>query len=115
MIRRPPRSTRTDTLFPYTTLFRSVFVIDDRDDDRPSLSRHLGGRQQIGALPRLRHDNKRLLRHMLHRYAIYRTHRRWVRRYRLAKTRLEEEFSISGSVIRTAAGAGENRVRCGAH
>src|SRR3546814_16953525 len=27
MIRRPPRSTRTDTLFPYTTLFRS-------DDDR---------------------------------------------------------------------------------
>src|SRR3546814_17058545 len=26
MIRRPPRSTRTDTLFPYTTLFRSVAV-----------------------------------------------------------------------------------------
>src|SRR3546814_5024315 len=25
MIRRPPRSTRTDTLFPYTTLFRSAF------------------------------------------------------------------------------------------
>src|SRR3546814_1297607 len=26
MIRRPPRSTRTDTLFPYTTLFRSIAV-----------------------------------------------------------------------------------------
>src|SRR3546814_14716332 len=26
MIRRPPRSTRTDTLFPYTTLFRSALV-----------------------------------------------------------------------------------------
>src|SRR3546814_9781599 len=26
MIRRPPRSTRTDTLFPYTTLFRSFLV-----------------------------------------------------------------------------------------
>src|SRR3546814_13763180 len=26
MIRRPPRSTRTDTLFPYTTLFRSIIV-----------------------------------------------------------------------------------------
>src|SRR3546814_3502379 len=26
MIRRPPRSTRTDTLFPYTTLFRSKFI-----------------------------------------------------------------------------------------
>src|SRR3546814_6553984 len=28
MIRRPPRSTRTDTLFPYTTLFRSSDRID---------------------------------------------------------------------------------------
>src|SRR3546814_8880275 len=27
MIRRPPRSTRTDTLFPYTTLFRSRIVV----------------------------------------------------------------------------------------
>src|SRR3546814_14229169 len=26
MLRRPPRSTRTDTLFPYTTLFRSAFA-----------------------------------------------------------------------------------------
>src|SRR3546814_8997924 len=26
MIRRPPRSTRTDTLFPYTTLFRSLAI-----------------------------------------------------------------------------------------
>src|SRR3546814_4243762 len=32
MIRRPPRSTRTDTLFPYTTLFRSA-----RPDRNPSL------------------------------------------------------------------------------
>src|SRR3546814_3159795 len=39
MIRRPPRSTRTDTLFPYTTLFRSIargspglFRCDERDD-----------------------------------------------------------------------------------
>src|SRR3546814_14845678 len=28
MIRRPPRSTRTDTLFPYTTLFRSLDFFD---------------------------------------------------------------------------------------
>src|SRR3546814_11754246 len=28
MIRRPPRSTRTDTLFPYTTLFRSPVMTD---------------------------------------------------------------------------------------
>src|SRR3546814_85864 len=29
MIRRPPSSTRTDTLFPYTTLFRSLGVFDE--------------------------------------------------------------------------------------
>src|SRR3546814_3379945 len=34
MIRRPPRSTRTDTLFPYTTLFRSVSD-PDRSDGQP--------------------------------------------------------------------------------
>src|SRR3546814_16702442 len=32
MIRRPPRSTRTDTLLPYTTLFRSV-QYDQREDE----------------------------------------------------------------------------------
>src|SRR3546814_19194287 len=30
MIRRPPRSTRTYTLFPYTTLFRSLKVLEDQ-------------------------------------------------------------------------------------
>src|SRR3546814_8766070 len=33
MIRRPPRSTRTDTLFPYTTLFRSQGRAAHADDD----------------------------------------------------------------------------------
>src|SRR3546814_12932929 len=40
MIRRPPRSTRTDTLFPYTTLFRS----DGRHRVRGDQRRHLGDR-----------------------------------------------------------------------
>src|SRR3546814_20732847 len=31
MLRRPPRSTRTDTLFPYTTLFRSVLLLMQMD------------------------------------------------------------------------------------
>src|SRR3546814_7337231 len=46
MIRRPPRSTRTDTLFPYTTLFRSGahFPVADKDPAdatryRPALPR----------------------------------------------------------------------------
>src|SRR3546814_2820097 len=30
MLRRPPRSTRTDTLFPYTTLFRSQVAVERR-------------------------------------------------------------------------------------
>src|SRR3546814_19798246 len=34
MIRRPPRSTRTDTLFPYTTLFRSLFFEYAYEDQR---------------------------------------------------------------------------------
>src|SRR3546814_7118696 len=33
MIRRPPRSTRTDTLFPYTTLFRSPIIFDLQHDE----------------------------------------------------------------------------------
>src|SRR3546814_2921075 len=31
-IRRPPRSTRTDTLFPYTTLFRSMTIAIERNE-----------------------------------------------------------------------------------
>src|SRR3546814_7060111 len=42
MIRRPPRSTRTDTLFPYTTLFRSVFRVIIADG--PGLCVPLGER-----------------------------------------------------------------------
>src|SRR3546814_14307781 len=34
MIRRPPRSTRTDTLFPYTTLFRSETAAEIREPPR---------------------------------------------------------------------------------
>src|SRR3546814_16117019 len=40
MIRRPPRSTRTDTLFPYTTLFRSA--------RRHQRDHHLGNRRRSG-------------------------------------------------------------------
>src|SRR3546814_19249787 len=40
MIRRPPRSTRTDTLFPYTTLFRSLA-------DRFAVERDVGDRRVV--------------------------------------------------------------------
>src|SRR3546814_14130096 len=44
MIRRPPRSTRTDTLFPYTTLFRSTVHADrsGADVDAVDLDLDLG-------------------------------------------------------------------------
>src|SRR3546814_5675014 len=45
MIRRPPRSTRTDTLFPYTTLFRSCV---HRSRGRRALRSHA---QPLGAAP----------------------------------------------------------------
>src|SRR3546814_15206237 len=41
MIRRPPRSKRTDTLFPYTTLFRSP------DDGGRAADRHRAGGQEL--------------------------------------------------------------------
>src|SRR3546814_5559958 len=63
MIRRPPRSTRTDTLFPYTTLFRSLLATGRRDGTiqlidtalrrpvGPSLRGHQGGIQDVAFAP----------------------------------------------------------------
>src|SRR3546814_3118975 len=42
MIRRPPRSTRTDTLFPYTTLFRSAEDTPISAQMMEVMARHLG-------------------------------------------------------------------------
>src|SRR3546814_18892908 len=66
MIRRPPRSTRTDTLFPYTTLFRSApAIIEDcgilfivaqhRDDD--DLVRRDARRTAQPVVVAMRHDD----------------------------------------------------------
>src|SRR3546814_20573534 len=55
MIRRPPRSTRTDTLFPYTTLFRSR--------ERRRRDRHRRGAWRTSARRRRdRQDGRRRLR-----------------------------------------------------
>src|SRR3546814_8565715 len=47
MLRRPPRSTRTDTLFPYTTLFRSAHADEDVVGDR-SAAAQLDERLALG-------------------------------------------------------------------
>src|SRR3546814_9083974 len=66
MIRRPPRSTLTDTIFPYTTLFRSHcngggaggrlslsagagLPVDDQDAGQRDVARQFGGREQARA------------------------------------------------------------------
>src|SRR3546814_5698934 len=50
MIRRPPRSTRTDTLFPYTTLFRSIPARVGRKKITPKLYNNSGLATSIGKL-----------------------------------------------------------------
>src|SRR3546814_5371676 len=52
MIRRPPRSTRTDTLFPYTTLFRSYVPTDTCH--RRQASEHREGRSPVSVRQSLR-------------------------------------------------------------
>src|SRR3546814_5299668 len=57
MIRRPPRSTRTDTLFPYTTLFRSFEQVEDllvlqaRLESALPLGKAEVGEPEAGGLP----------------------------------------------------------------
>src|SRR3546814_11943678 len=69
MRRRPPKSTRTDTLFPYTTLFRSLAKLLQRlDAGHPSaglgIRRGIAaiGRQPAGELPHV--DISRILRQL---------------------------------------------------
>src|SRR3546814_18593264 len=56
MIRRPPRSTRTDTLFPYTTLFRAVGDADLVRASGRGDGEHLQHRVRDAERPELRAD-----------------------------------------------------------
>src|SRR3546814_3607046 len=95
MIRRPPRSTRPDTLFPYTTLFRSLLALksdvsDDiflgRIEDRPCLELVELAGDGGHALDRARRDRDGLLLRL--------------RRSRLAAIRSEEHTSELQSLMR---------------
>src|SRR3546814_9303001 len=52
MIRRPPRSTRTDTLFPYTTLFRSIAGLAE---EQGGLGSKVAVLKALGGDPKLPH------------------------------------------------------------
>src|SRR3546814_5725036 len=69
MIRRPPRSTRTDTLFPYTTLFRSC--IPTHRVDRPRRSRRSGTRMSGGYVNRSEEHTSELQSLMRISYAVF--------------------------------------------
>src|SRR3546814_13778524 len=63
MIRRPPRSTRTDTLFPYTTLFRSL-CHHGAGEQHAELQRHVGNDRDRCVLQRMAgHDHPRSEEH----------------------------------------------------
>src|SRR3546814_5117727 len=121
MIRRPPRSTRTDTLFPYTTLFRALFrgaVLDRLQRlPGPGLRRPEPGDPQCGAFP---HQGRRTgayrlsdrradasVPDVLHPCPLRRLHRRIVRARRPAAVRpvgqrSEEHTSEPPSLMRTS-------------
>src|SRR3546814_2436128 len=71
MVRLPPRSTRTDTLFPYTTLFRSAFPIFPFEISRKAgLDEGVGHRRN--ALTHLGRGNLHLARRRVDEDAINR-------------------------------------------
>src|SRR3546814_8861989 len=70
MIRRPPRSTRTDTLFPYTTLFRSVRPRTVRKG-RPQPVRCGGGGGTHATAPRSEEHTSELQSLMRISYAVF--------------------------------------------
>src|SRR3546814_11586860 len=72
MIRRPPRSTRTDTLFPYTTLFRSIGELERR---RAAIDAEIaqieGGPAQDAGIERSEEHTSELQSLMRTSYAVF--------------------------------------------
>src|SRR3546814_13866416 len=71
MIRRPPRSTRTDTLFPYTTLFRSEAFSQNQDRMRQSMQETFGGMFPFGNLEDVGKQNMALFENALRLFSPF--------------------------------------------
>src|SRR3546814_4634031 len=96
MIRRPPRSTRTDTLFPYTTLFRSSL-----DAGLAARGRDPGNRFPAAGNPdRQRTQPQRLSDAELRQRRICRWRAQAVGQYRRPLCRSEEHTSELQSLMR---------------
>src|SRR3546814_7090907 len=73
MIRRPPRSTRTDTLFPYTTLFRSK-LIDQREGAEAEQGDVLVDASHLGYRDRAQPEDRREVDEDIERQPEHRHH-----------------------------------------
>src|SRR3546814_9535015 len=110
MIRRPPRATRTDTLFPYTTLFRSEHGLVGQEADRGSGDRRAGGlaRDGDGALGEVEQPGGEAQEGGLARAVVadQRHHlaggHREVERFERDQVRSEEHTSELQSLMRTS-------------
>src|SRR3546814_2272642 len=89
MIRRPPRSTRTDTLFPYTTLFRSEKIVQ------------LGGKVlTLSDSGGFIHDPDGITQDKIDWVKAHKTHRRGPGGLRRGEGRSEEHTSELQSLMR---------------
>src|SRR3546814_15539834 len=98
MIRRPPRSTRTDTLFPCTTLFRSL-----RDAAMQIVNSALLGKRVVAGGNAADIDNGHRLRKLGGRYAAVLQQRRQkkvVRRRQPWHQRIRPEFAMQASGVK---------------
>src|SRR3546814_9967764 len=100
MIRRPPRSTRTDTLFPYTTLFRSLRVGAQRDD-RPC-NREFRDRNRFHLIAPGAHRASRHHDISKAEFGKFQHHRRARLDADIMRSRSEEHTSEFQSLMRTA-------------
>src|SRR3546814_10214689 len=103
MLRRPPRSTRTDTLFPYTTLFRSCRARTS------SAHQHVAARPAIAADGADRHRDRKCARRQTRRdlgederAGRSRDHRKALRSVRRGGRRSEEHTSELQSLMRSS-------------
>src|SRR3546814_4964680 len=81
IIRRPPRSTRTDTLFPYTTLFRS----DSLDMSRQAVTQHRTMLEDANLISTVRQGRAKL--HYLNPVALEEIRERWINKFEVPRLR----------------------------
>src|SRR3546814_7459311 len=101
MIRRPPRSTRTDTLFPYTTLFRSV---DDYPEGqfRSDFAADLDEKYRARVTAKRMFVNEHYLT-LIMRPAVGSADRTWLLLKRIDKDRAADEEVDPDELARSAA------------